>query len=220
METTFKYLVVRVKDRDCNIGCYPHYEPLAVYDDMQSAYAYAKSNSKICNEHGITCGIEIYKYSIDNIKGKLLDEEFTDELVNKICNSNKELKIYGNLLLECDYEERIFIEDEYESIDPEAIIVYYEHQTYMNYAFNILDIKRAKDAGVYSVQDLPPHVDHCYRPYALVTTNEELLNAWNNNTKDYIFTRINRGWNIIKQWLIDEGLLVEESVDSDNNDTE
>lgn len=86
-------------------------------------------------------------------------------------------------------------------LNPDAIIVYYRHHTYMNYAYTIEDVRFVQDTRFKTEADLRNDADSISSTYChLVSDLDELAEEL--RTGQWIpFNKINRGSAIVEQFL-------------------
>lgn len=214
----FKYYVVRIEDWRLELNNEDNEEPLNVFDNEKEAQEYAIKNLWEVKKNGIVCGIEIRKIPTSAIYRYFRENKnFNEAAAQAILNKNSKLVDYSSAL-SGDVEDSEFYECEYKPIDGRAIILYYRHLTFMNYAFEVVDIKRASEAGVHTVQDLPPPINDLSHVWATVLDDDAIVNAYLGRTNDFILKSINKGWSKIEEFVIDEELVTYINDDEDDDE--
>lgn len=87
------------------------------------------------------------------------------------------------------------------ALPKDGVIVYFQHVTYMNYAYQITEVVNVSASGCSTYQDLPYSDDHTYSTWAHVAENVQELADDYERAAGQPFDKINKGSGIIKEFL-------------------
>ena len=98
-----------------------------------------------------------------------------------------------------DYEVLESETTEGDIIPTEAVIVSYHHLTYMNYAYQITEVRKPNFNERLS--DLNPPVDHTYKTWDLVVSNIDELYSDYEHGNGSPFDKLQKGSSIVEEFL-------------------
>lgn len=174
METQAKkYTVVVTADFASNTGD-PIKTTLYTYDELPAAESKYKVELKVKDdEYGVTTRVGLYESNTPEI-----GDEY-DFMYTEISEQYRESK----------------------PLNQNAIVVFYRHLTYMNYAYEVLSVKHASETGAKTLSDLPYSYDSTSATWvSVLDTTDELVDAYE-HAYYAPFDKLNRGHRVVEDFL-------------------
>lgn len=186
LEINGKLEIYRVADfRDVDPD--PFYQDFKYFTDEQSAVKYCEDNP--AEEVGFQKTIDLMFLEIEDD----IDLGYANDILENIENLNpKDLELDGAL--------HYFDENKGEKLKETGVLVFYRHHRYMNYSFDILDIKYVRDTKYKYQSELIEDADSTSAVYINFYDDlEELIKFYEDG--ESIFSKINSGSKIIENFI-------------------